>query len=64
MKRKYLQVEGLRLRLDKRKTYKNIRIRVIPPHGDLAATCPEYISDKMIKAFVKKNIDQIKKTIV
>lgn len=63
MKRKYLQVEGLRLRLDKRKTYKNIRIRVIPPHGDLAATCPEYISDKMIKAFVKKNIDQIKKTI-
>lgn len=63
MKRKYLQVEGLRLRLDKRKAYKNIRIRVIPPHGDLAATCPEYISDKMIKAFVKKNIDQIKKTI-
>lgn len=63
MKRKYIEVDGLRVRVDKRKTYKNIRIRVLPPHGEVAATCPEYISDKMIKAFVKKNKKAIKLTI-
>lgn len=63
MKRKYLQIDGLKVRLDIRKNYKNIRIKVIPPYGELAASCPEYISDKMIKAFVRKNLKSIRETI-
>lgn len=63
MKRKYLQIEGLKVRLDKRKNYKNIKIKVIPPYGELAASCPEYISDRTIKAFIRKNIGSIRKTI-
>lgn len=63
MKRKYIEAEGIKIRLDKRKNYKNIRIRVLPPKGQLAASCPEYISDRMIKAFIKKNIKSIRSTI-
>ncbi|MDD7306713.1 MAG: SprT family zinc-dependent metalloprotease [Peptoniphilaceae bacterium] len=63
MKRKYIQVQGLKVRLDKRKNYKNIRIRVLPPYGKVVASSPEYISDKMIKGLIKKNIKSIKKTI-
>lgn len=43
MKRKYLEVEGIKCRVDKRKNYKNIRLRVIPPHGEVSCTAPEYI---------------------
>lgn len=63
MKRKYIQVDGLKVRLDKRKNYKNIKIKVIPPYGEIAASCPEYITDKMIKAFIRKNIKSIRRTI-
>lgn len=65
MKRKYLRIEDLEFRLDKRKNYKNIRLKVLPPKGDLVVTSPEYISDRMIKGLVRQNIgpirDEIKK---
>lgn len=62
MKRKYIEVDGLKVRLDKRKSYKNIRLKVMPPYGEVAVSAPEYVSDKLIRTFIRKNISEIRKT--
>ncbi|ACR13095.1 conserved hypothetical protein [Teredinibacter turnerae T7901] len=53
-----LQVAGLEVAVT-RKTMKNIRLRIVPPHGDILVSAPHRVSNREIASMVAERVGWI-----
>lgn len=63
MRRKIIKIEDIEVRVDRRKNYKNLNLKIIPPLGEVRLSGPNFITDKQIKEFIGLNIDDIRLAI-
>ncbi len=59
-----LKVSGYEIEVTARKQNKHLRMRVVPPNGDVKVSCPYGTPVKRVEQFVELNLDWIQKNKV
>lgn len=61
MRNKTLTIGGLNVEVSRKKSLKNLYIRVVPPEGDVTVSAPYELTDEDIRLFVLRKLPDITK---